>query len=328
MRKLLYIVILLVAAGCSYAGAGNDRGLDEAAEMLHKDPAGALQRLNGYDVAEFGDSATMARWALLYSEALVINRFAAPSDTIVNIAIDYYGNHNLEAEYRRASQLRRLLTSRGERDELATALYIQKEKEFDLYTERVRRERILLIGGIVLIAAIGVIVWMRQRMRLQASRNDALMAEASALRCQIDASRSNVGRLETKLHGLLDNRFTLIDSLCQTYYESQGTRTERKAIVDRVKSEIEALRTDALADMERAVNDCRDNLLTRTHSACPDMDADTWQLLVYLASGLSTRTISLLTGVSVEVVYKRKSRLKARMRERVAEACPDIMAIF
>ena len=45
-------------------------------------------------VAEFEDSATMARWALMYSEAMVANNLAAPADTIVDIAVDYYGSHS------------------------------------------------------------------------------------------------------------------------------------------------------------------------------------------------------------------------------------------
>ena len=34
--------------------------------------------------------------------------------------------------------------------------------------------------------------------------------------------------------------------------------------------------------------------------------------MVYLASNLSNRTIAILIGESIEVVYKRKSRLKAK----------------
>ena len=66
----------------------------------------ALSALNGMDVSEFEDSATMARWALLYSEAIAANKLSAPTDTIVDIAIDYYGRHNLMSEYQRASMLK------------------------------------------------------------------------------------------------------------------------------------------------------------------------------------------------------------------------------
>lgn len=327
MRSLLYIIILFVVTGCGVSGS-HYRELDEAQALMDNDPAAALAKLDGVDVSAFQDSATMARWALLYSEAMVVNQLSAPTDTIVNIAIDYYGRHNHLEEYRKATLLKSLIASGKADDMLATSRYIQKEKEFLLYKERAKRELYTSIGVIVLLIAAGIIIAMRQRMKMQALQTDALMAEASGLRTQIDASRGNVECLEAKLHGLLEHRFALIDSLCQTYYESQGTKIERKAIVDKVKSEIESVRTDSFPKMEQAVNDCRDNLLVKVRECYPEIKPDDYQLLVYLASGLSTRTISLLLDESVEVVYKRKSRLKSRLKDVVAAACPDILSVF
>ena len=169
---------------------------------------------------------------------------------------------------------------------------------------------------------------MRQRLKLQSLRNEALMAEASGFKSQIEASRSDVSRLEMKLHGLLDKRFSLIDSLCQTYYESQGTKSERKAIVDKVKSQIESARTDSFPEMEQAVNDCRDNILEKIKESYPGIRHEDYMLLVFVASGLSTRTICLLLGESADVIYKRKSRLKSRLKESAEALNPDVMAIF
>lgn len=327
MRALFYIIILLVITGCSYSSA-QQKALDEAQRLMDDDPAAALSKLDDIDISEIRDSATMARWALLYSEAMVINRLSVPADTIVNIAIDYYGRHRQQNEYQKASRLKSLITSGKADKQLATYRYIQKEKEFLLYKERARRELYMFIGLAALLVAAGIIIWLRQRMKIQSLQNEALMAEASGFRQQADAIRDDVSRLETKLRGLLENRFSLIDSLCQTYYESQGTKTERKAIIDKVKSEIESVRTDSFPEMERAVNDCCDNLLVRVKEAYADIRPEDYRLLVYLASGLSTRTLSLLIGESVEVVYKRKSRLKSRLRESVEPVCPEIMAVF
>ena len=65
MRSLFYMVVLLVVTGCGMAGS-QPRVLDEAQSLLQSDPSAALSKLNGVDVSEFQDSATMARWALLY----------------------------------------------------------------------------------------------------------------------------------------------------------------------------------------------------------------------------------------------------------------------
>lgn len=327
MRCLLYIAVLMVVAGCGYSNS-RQQMLDEAQRLMQSNPSEALSTLNEVDVSEFSDSATMARWALLYSEALAMNRLSAPTDTIVDIAIDYYSSHNLTEEFEKASRLKASILSAECSDALATALYKQKEKEFFLYRERAARRLYVLIGLVAALAAAGTMVWMRQRMKLQSAQNEALMAEASGLKCRVDAMQGDMGRLEAKLHGLLENRFALIDSLCQTYYETQGTKAERKAIIDKVKQEIESVRTDSFPKMEMAVNDCRDRLLDKVKAARPDIKPEDYQLLVYLASGLSSRTISLLIGESVEVVYKRKSRLKQRLKESVAAVCPGVMDVF
>jgi len=327
MRSLLYIVISLIITGCSFSGSG-PKELDEARRLLGSDPGAALSKLNGIDVSELPDSATMASWALLYSEAMVANRLTAPTDTIIDIAVDYYGNHNLRDEFQRASRLKALIKASDNRDELASALYLQKEKEFMLFKERTRREHMLFAGMAMFLLAAGIIVWMRQRMKLQSARNDALMAEASCLKCRIEEQSNDVNRLETTLRGMLGQRFALIDTLCQTYYESQGTKTERKAIAEKVKSEIEAVRTDAFPEMESTVNNCRNGMLDRVKTAWPEIKPEEYQLLVYLAGGLSPRAISLLIGQSVDVVYKRKSRLKGRLKSLIPSFHTDFSDIF
>lgn len=327
MRCLFYILVMLVVTGCCYS-EGQSRELDEAGMLMSNDPAAALSRLNSVDISEFSDSATIARWALLYSEAMVVNRLSAPTDTIVNIAVDYYGGHKLTAEFEKAVKLKALIQCGDSSNALAMALYTQKEKEFMLYKERTERRSYMFVGLVILLIAGGVIVWMRQRMKLQKIQSDALMAEASCLKAQLADGRSNVSSLQSTLYGLLDSRFTLIDSLCQTYYETQGTPAEKKAVSDKVKKEIEGIRTDSFPELEKCVNACRNNILSAVKEEFPEIKTDDYRLLVYLACGFSTRAISLLVSESVEVVYKRKSRLKSRLVAVGKPSCMQILQVF
>lgn len=329
MRKLLYIVCLLIVTGCS-AGSPFSRSLDEADSLMQSDPSAAMDKLNSLDIASFDDSATMARWALLYSEALVANRLTAPTDTIVNIAVDYYGRHNLREEFRHASRLKALLLNSGESDKLGEALYLQKEKEFFLYQERMRREQIILAGVLILVIASGIIMWQRQRIKLREAENESLMAEASALMTGLSYNKTLCLELRSKLKNLLDSRFDVIDQLCETYFETQGTKTERKALVEKVKSQIEELRSDSglFAEMERSVNDCCDGLLDHLREEWPTIKPDDYRLTVYLACNLSNRSIAALTGETMTVVYKRKSRLKARLSSLESPYKARFMAIF
>lgn len=331
MRGLLYLVVAFVLAGC--AGTGSQiHALDEAQQMLTDSPREAFDCLNAMDVSEFTDSATLARWALLYGQAMAANRLYAPTDTIIDIAIDYYRAHALDDELIQAQSLKAKLSAPSGRDAdaLTIALYRQKEKEFYLYRERVARERVVGYGVILLLIAAGVIVWQRQRLKIGRMRTAEMMAEVSGLRSQVLIRQQDCSNMETALGGLLKRRFELIDSLCQTFYESQGTKTERKAVADRVRAEIEAVRSDEtmIAEMERTVNDCRSDLLAHLKSEYSDIKPDDYRLAVYLACGFSYRTISLLTGDSIDNLYKRKSRLKLRIKNLAIPHEAEISAIF
>jgi len=299
---------------------------------MAENPEQAFDRLNIIDVSQLHDSSTVARWALLYSEAMVARNLHAPSDSIVNIAIDYYGSHRLADKYRRAQEAKRALTDTAtvEDNALVTALYLQKEKEFMLYKERAKQNRRLLWGLLLLSLAAGIIVWQRQRLKIRSAQASALMAEASALRSDINNSREGMSVMETKLQRLFETRFNLIDSLCDTYYEAQGTAAERKSIADKVKREIDLLKNDSviIADMESTVNDCRNNLLYNLKNEHGDLKPQEYRLALYLSCGLSNRTISLLLGESIEVVYKRKSRLKNRINKKSTPHQADFAGIF
>lgn len=330
MRNLLYLVIMLVAVGCSESRGHISRSLDEASALMQTDPSAAMEKLNKFDVAEFEDSATMARWALLYSEALVANRIKAPTDTIVDIAIDYYGAHSLKAELNHASRLKSLLRKNGDTDSLSEALYLQKEKEFMLYKERMRGERIVLVSAMILLLAAGIIFWQRQRIKLKEIQNRELVSEASALMDGLRQNQTVCSDLQGKLRAVLSNRFDVIDQLCGTYFESQGTRIERKAIAEKVKSQIEELKSDTglFAEMERCVNDCRGGLLDRLRHEWPEITNEDYRLMAYLACNLSNRSIAVLAGESIDVVYKRKSRLKAKITKLDTPGASQFRSVF
>ena len=200
-----------------------------------------MECLNGYDVSEFEDSATLARWALLYSESLAANNISAPTDTIVDIAIDYYSSHNLEEESRHASRLKSIIRGNENKNSLASALYIQKEKEFLLYKERMRRERSVYAALIMMLVACGVILWQRHRLNVRKEHEERLVSEAHSLREGMLTHRRTCSELESKLMSMLSTRFNVIDGLCETYYESQGTQLNVRQLPTRLNRRLTIL---------------------------------------------------------------------------------------
>ncbi len=330
MRSLLFILIAILIGGCSMSGR-HRKSLDEAERMMFSNPRGALERLNSCDVSEFEDSASLARWALLYSEALNVNRLTAPTDTIISVAIDYYSRCGNISGLAKAKKIKSEMISSGSaNDRLATSLYLQKEKECFLFKERARRKELTYWLVIVAVMSLSVIFWQRQRIRAREASNDALIAEAAGMRCELRVQRAGRSELESKLSGLLESRFALIDSLCQTYYEWQGTKNERKAVAESVKEKIVSLKQDEVffKEMAGAADDCCGGIATRLRNEFPEMKPDEFRLAVYIVCGLSSRTISLLLGESVENVYKRKSRLKSKLKAGNSPVAEDVLRRF
>lgn len=331
MRSLLYIIILAALAGCGTVSSQR-KAIDDACDMMSSDPHEAFDRLCAMDVSEFSDSATMARWALAYSEALVANNLQAPSDTIINIAVDYYSAHADKSAFLKATMLRDSIESSPAtaNNALLKALYVQKEREYSLYRERMTRKNLTLIAIIALLAACYVISRQRSRLRRQQARQAALMAEASALRESLSCGRQQYTDMETSLHRLLGERFDLIGRLCDTYYETRGTTVERKALTQQVVQEISSLKNDSstFESIEQTINRCRGNLLKTLKEECPDIRPDDYTLMTYLACGFSSRTISLLTGVEIDTLYKRKSRLRSRLKAIDPPHMSEFSAIF
>lgn len=324
MRGLLYIVILCVISGCT-SGLSTDRRLSDAESMMLTDPRQALESLNAIDISEFTDSADMAHWALLYSEALEGAGIKLTSDSIINIAVDYYSGRDETELYDRAAVVRRLILDNvtagaDSADALANARYLQKMREYTLYRERKNRQITVLIMASMLLLAFATVIYLRLKMREMNIRLDATMRDALSL-SDIATRNEEKDRLVKKL---LNEKFRLIDRLCNTYYEAHGTAVERSAIVRDVTDEIEALGNDdaTFRSLEQIVNDCHSGILDELKNSEVKLSDAEYRLLVYLSCGFSNRSVSILSDERIETVYKRKSRLKQKL-STVSESLKD-----
>ena len=76
---------MLVAAAC-----GHDSRLDRADALMYPEPDKALALLDSIDPATLRGEADRARYALLYSKAQNKNHIFPTSDSLIDIAVDYY----------------------------------------------------------------------------------------------------------------------------------------------------------------------------------------------------------------------------------------------
>ena len=90
-------VIALCFASCGRSFSLAERFLDEAEAKLETQPDGAFVELDSLDRSLLGTKELRARHALLYTIALEKVGMEITSDSIINIAVDYYSTSGDEA---------------------------------------------------------------------------------------------------------------------------------------------------------------------------------------------------------------------------------------
>ena len=96
-----FIIVILVSAlfsGCHDSDKGYNVRLVAADSIMHDDPAMALDLLNSIKAQSLNDKHNQAYYALLLSQARYRNYIVATSDSLINVALDYYLRHPNEKE--------------------------------------------------------------------------------------------------------------------------------------------------------------------------------------------------------------------------------------
>lgn len=159
--------------------------------------------------------------------------------------------------------------------------------------------------------SLAIVKYMRYRIRLKNEEINRYMATVNELQNTIRQH----GDMAPLLERLLKDRLQLIDELGNMYYEQPNTRKQQEHIYCKVKSVIDDLSNNktTLDELEDIVNKCRDNKMARLRKDMPELKEKDFKLACYLFAGFSNRIICIFTGDSIENVYKRKSRLKAKI---------------
>lgn len=102
LKKLFVIVLVMVGStllyGCHHGDQGYDVRLIAADSIMHDDAAMALDLLNSIKEQSLVGKRDRAYYALLLSQARYRNYIVATSDSLIDVALDYYNHHQDEKE--------------------------------------------------------------------------------------------------------------------------------------------------------------------------------------------------------------------------------------
>lgn len=206
--------------------------------------------------------------------------------------------------------------------------YEQSREE--LQREKLRNERLMwvLIVMSVMVLGTAIAIYLRRNLRETKRRQEEIMKEADYVRTDLLRQIETNTRISESVKELFRQKYDVVDNLCAAYYESRDTKLEKKRIVEEVGLIFQEFTDDRsrLSELADYADRYTDGAYTAFNTDFPRLKDEDRRLFLYLMMGFSSRSISIFLKEKIEVVYNRKSRLKARIRNSNAQRKEEFLA--
>ena len=114
----------------------------------------------------------------------------------------------------------------------------------------------------------------------------------------------------------IKDKYDRIDTLCDNYFEKRVSSKTNNKLANQINDVVAEFNDKkCLEKMAREVDSYTDGLYSSFKNFFPDTKEETLKLYLYLILGFGTRTISVIMDQEPSIIYNRKSRLKAKIRE-------------
>lgn len=102
--------------------------------------------------------------------------------------------------------------------------------------------------------------------------------------------------------------------LCSEYWESFGTSSDMERIYGKVKKIVSELEENDDDKLEAMIDEGLDGIMAKLRSDIPGMTEKDRKFIIYQILGFDAKTMSRVTGYSVESIYTKRNRLKKRIQ--------------
>ena len=212
----------------------------------------------------------------------------------------------------------------------------------ELARQKLRNERMsywLIILVIIIICIIGY--WrFREQMHLEESKRLKIEAAMESLRLdlksQLESSKRGVdirGKADDivikDFVKIIKQRYADTNRLCDDYYQGRFCKSNKDGVYTEinsiVRSFIDPFSVDKIVEY---VDEQSDGLYSAFKKDFFDLSNENHRLFLYLMLGFSSRTISVILGQSISVVYNKKSRLKSKIEKSQAFGKDEYLRFF
>lgn len=102
--------------------------------------------------------------------------------------------------------------------------------------------------------------------------------------------------------------------LCSEYWESFGTSSDMERIYGKVKKIVSELEESGDDKLEAMIDEGLDGIMSKLRPDIPGMTEKDRKFIIYQILGFDAKTMSRVTGYSVESIYTKRNRLKKRIQ--------------
>lgn len=263
---------------------------------------------------------------------------ATDADSIQTMYL-LYRNFQDTQHYREASELAdTLLAMQSQKcGRLLEESVTQQEANFyykQAENHRLRSKYMLRLCIMIGIAALAMLTaaaayYIAYRRKKEAEASQQLL---SLLTLQRDLEALQSQSQETKAGfaqtagSLMHDKWRIINKLCHEYMSIENGPKLKNAIFDKIDAEISDLKTQKQIDeIERSVNICYNNLMTRLREQCPFFNKEQYTILTLIYAGLDNHAIRLITGIEYKAYYQRRKRIKDKIKEHNPPDAADFL---
>lgn len=170
---------------------------------------------------------------------------------------------------------------------------------------------VLIILSVVIVLSAIVIKLMHSNRKRQREMKVYLNMYENASKLVLDYEN----RLGKQIAQTYKNQFSTIGDLCLTYL----TKQDKKNVKDHIYRKVEKLIANISSDekmhlqLEKQLNADLDNIIVHLREDLPKLTNNDMRFICYCIVGFDATLISVIFNLSIENVYTKKSRLKAKI---------------
>lgn len=203
--------------------------------------------------------------------------------------------------------------------------YFKQQSEYDTYRLKVRSltTMTIVILAALIVCVIGILSYRRIRSKdteiedyiNQVSDMVELMSRLSdTIRHE---NKETISEFKIQIGNLYRLKFNFLDEICRQYYSYSHTRVKQRQIFATVEAKISELTDDMeFKALESIVDSFKNGVMNKLRMEFPQFREEDFKMMCYWYAGFSSASMSLLLKEeNMNIIYKRKSRLKDRIEK-------------